>query len=85
MKRKLQWDAAKAIANVRKHAVTFDEALAALQKDLHVHIIPDQSHSVEEDRYQAIARTLRGEYLLIVYTIRNDNEWLISARPRDYE
>lgn len=75
-----QWDERKAVLNFQKHGVTFYEARAALYNDPEVHVIPDVLHSFEEDRFLAIARTGSGDYLTIVYTIRNDREWLISAR-----
>lgn len=75
-----QWDEGKAVLNWLKHRVTFYEARVALYGDTDVHVVPDVAHSFEEDRYLAIARTGSGEYLTIVYTIRNDMEWLISAR-----
>lgn len=79
--RKRQWDSRKAISNHQKHGVTFNEARAALRGDPFAHVFHDDEHSIEEDRFCAIARSRSGTYLFIVYSIRDDREWFISARP----
>lgn len=43
-------------------------------------VIPDEKHSVGENRYAALGRSLQGRLLIIVFTKRNDKIRVISAR-----
>jgi uncharacterized DUF497 family protein len=43
----LEWDAAKAAANVRKHGVSFEEAVSALKDDFAA-TARDLEHSMSE-------------------------------------
>ena len=42
-----EWDRSKALANLKKHGVTFEEASTAFGDPLSM-TIPDPEHSVEE-------------------------------------
>ncbi len=76
---KFRWDPAKADANYRKHGIRFDEAELVF-RDLHVLLLDDPLHSVDEDRFCAIGETFLHRVLFVSYTIREDYPWLISAR-----
>ena len=45
-----EWDADKAAANLRKHGVSFDEAVTAFADPLSV-LLPDPDYSAGEERY----------------------------------
>src|SRR5216684_2796215 len=45
-----EWDADKAAANLRKHGVSFDEAVTAFGDPLSV-LLPDPDHPAGEERY----------------------------------
>lgn len=77
--RRVKWDAGKANANWKKHRVHFEEAETVFYDPL-VESIGDPDHSDEENRYRAIGTSRTDRLLVIAYTIRDDDVWLISAR-----
>lgn len=76
---RITWDPKKAVQNLRKHGVAFEEAREALDQPL-TRSVPDLRHSKTEDRYFAIGDASLGRILAIAYTIRDDYAWIISAR-----
>lgn len=78
--KRVRWDPAKAESNQRKHRLAFEEAQTLFFDPLFVSI-KDDDHSDEEDRFFAIGESSEGQLLAVSYTIRDDEAWLISARP----
>jgi uncharacterized DUF497 family protein len=76
---KIRWNAAKAELNWQKHGVSF-YAAEAIFDDEHVAWLEDIEHSHDEERFLAIGETGGGQLLVVSYTIRDDEAWLISAR-----
>ena len=76
---RFQYDAAKAAANVRKHGVSFSDAEGVLKDPLALTI--EDPDAQEERRYVAIGLGSSGDVLVVVYTEREDEYRLISARP----
>jgi uncharacterized DUF497 family protein len=74
------WDPAKAVANVRKHGVTFDEASTVFGDPLSS-VFPDPDHSLSEERLVLVGRSDQGRVLLVMFTERPPRVRLISARP----
>jgi hypothetical protein len=74
-----EWDAAKAEANRRKHAVTFEEAATAFGDPLAV-LLPDPDHSVREQRYLVLGMSNQRRLLVIAFAERPPRTRLISAR-----
>ena len=78
-----EWDQGKALANLLKHGVAFDEARSVFL-DPNALDGSDESHSQQELRAWRLGRSAEGRVLLIVYTKRRrgDEEAirLISAR-----
>lgn len=74
-----EWDPAKAAANLRKHKVSFTEAVTVFL-DPDVLIEPDQEHSADEQRATAIGLSVRSRVLLVVHTERRERIRLIGAR-----
>ena len=72
-----EWDETKAKENIKKHGVSFETA-AKIFNDINRIEIYDEIHSIEEDRYITIG--LADKVLFVVYTERNPNIRLISAR-----
>lgn len=72
-----QWDKAKATANRRKHGVRFADAVAVFGDDQAITIEDDY---LEEERFVTLGRDAIGRILLVVYTYRDDDIRLISAR-----
>jgi len=78
------WDARKALGNLRKHGVSFDEA-ATVFSDPEGLDWDDFEHSLSERRSTRIGFSLSGRILFAVYMIRrlkNEKETIriISAR-----
>ena len=74
-----EWDAEKAAANAQKHGVRFEEAATAFADPLSI-TIPDPEHSVGEQRYILIGRSLVSRLLVVVHLERGVRVRLISAR-----
>jgi uncharacterized DUF497 family protein len=76
---RIKWDPVKAAENLRKHAVSFDEA-SDVFSDPFRGVVPDDEHSDDEDRYVALGSTPAGKLLIVFYTSRGEDARLISAR-----
>ena len=76
-----EWHPAKALANRRKHGVTFEEASTAF-RDGAARLLPDPDHSGGEDRFVLLGMSLDLRLLVVVHTFREANGAirLISAR-----
>ncbi len=78
---RFEWDPAKAIANARKHGVTFEEAQTAFLDDLAL-VIDDPDHSQGEARFVLLGFSAAARMLVVVHAYRSDPETIriISAR-----
>jgi uncharacterized protein len=74
-----EWDPRKAIANRRKHGVTFEEASSALRDRLSA-TGHDPDHSEDEDRFVTFGISSRGRLLAVSHTDRGNVIRIISAR-----
>jgi uncharacterized protein len=74
-----EWDAAKAAANIRKHGVSFEEAVSALRDDFAA-TARDLEHSTAEFRFLTFGISVRGRLLAVSHTERRDSVRIISAR-----
>ncbi|MBG1243645.1 BrnT family toxin [Nostoc sp. NZL] len=72
-----QWDRDKAVANLRKHGVDFADAVTVFSEDLAITITDE---CFDEERFITIGIDAFSRVLVIVYTWRNDEIRLISAR-----
>jgi uncharacterized protein len=85
-----EWHPLKAAANLKKHAVTFEEA-RTIFGDRRVLVVPDREHSYDEERSLAIGRSQDGRLLTMSFTDRGGRIRIISARVteswerREYE
>jgi hypothetical protein len=76
----VEWDLRKASSNLRKHAVSFEEASTVFDDSLAV-IFDDDEHSQNEQREIIIGHSIRGRLLLVSFTERKiDILRIISAR-----
>jgi uncharacterized DUF497 family protein len=84
------WDPGKAAANLTKHGVSFDDASTVFRNPL-AKLLPDPTHSDQEQRSLAIGHSAAGRLLLVVFTETDDKVRIISARDasarerREYE
>ena len=74
-----EWDPAKDRANRRKHGVAFDEAATVFGDPLSINM-PDPSHSITEERFLVLGRSVRDRLLVVAYAERGPRTRLISAR-----
>jgi len=86
-----EWDPAKAANNIRKHGVSFEEAITVF-KDPLAFIFDDTAHSGHEHREIIIGTSALRRMILVCFVERvNDSIRIISARPatrqeiKDYE
>ena len=91
MTMRFEWDPAKAASNIRKHGVSFDEAVTVF-KDPLAFIFDDVAHSQEEHREIIIGKSALRRMVLVCFVERlEDVVRIISARPatrqeiNDYE
>ena len=66
-----EWDDSKALSNVAKHGISFDEAT-----------IEDPDHSVDEDRFVLLGMSLQANVLIVCHCLRQAGSSIriISAR-----
>lgn len=72
-----QWDRNKALGNLSKHRIDFADAVSVFSDDLAITIFDDR---FEEERFIIIGVDLFNRILVVIYTLRNDEIRLISAR-----
>ncbi len=86
---KFQFDPAKAKSNLKKHKVSFADAEAVFYDPLAIH--QEEPDSEDEERWIAVGMSSISQILVVVYTLRDDEIRLISARRatrrevKDYE
>ena len=76
---KFEWHGTKAAANLRKHAVSFNEAATVFADHLS-HVFPDQDHSDDETRFLILGMSEGGRLLVVSHTDRGEQTRIISAR-----
>jgi uncharacterized protein len=74
-----EWDEAKAKSNLRKHRVSFEEAVTVFG-DWQSLTISDPDHSASEDRSLILGTSSRNRVLVVSHVKRGDNIRIISAR-----
>jgi len=78
---RFEWDPRKSRANRTKHGVSFEEARTAFL-DENARIIPDEEHSIEEDRFVLLGLSIALKLLVVCHCYRKSNQVIriISAR-----
>ena len=74
-----EWDYAKAASNLKKHRVSFDEAVAVFGDSLAI-TFPDTDHEDGEYRSRTYGMSSKGRLIVVVHTERRNNVRIISAR-----
>jgi len=74
-----EWNKIKAIYNLKKHNVSFEEALTVWDDEFAA-FLHDPSHSEEEDRYLLIGYSSYNNLLFVSFTERNNRIRIISSR-----
>ena len=75
------WTPSKAITNLKKHGVSFEEARTVFFDD-YARFMADPEHSDEEDRFILLGFSVRLRLLVVMHTYREDGQTIriISAR-----
>ncbi len=88
---KFQWDPSKAASNIKKHGVSFDEAMTVFKDPLAL-IFDDMTHSEKEFREIIVGMSAIRRMLLVCFVERQEDVVrIISARSatkqeiKDYE
>jgi hypothetical protein len=76
---KFEWNPEKAVINLRKHDISFQEATTVFDDPLSV-TFPDPDHSIGENRYIIIGMSRSGQLLVVSHTDRENRTRIISAR-----
>lgn len=78
---KFEWNPTKAVTNVKKHGITFEEAKSVFFDDFALQFF-DQENSATEDRFLMLGMSNETNLLLICHCERDDGNTirLISAR-----
>ena len=74
-----EFNPAKAAANLKKHGVSFREAVTVFD-DPFAETFPDELHSVEEDRSITIGLSSTQQLLFVVHREFDNRSRLIGAR-----
>jgi uncharacterized DUF497 family protein len=72
-----QWDREKAVANLSKHGIDFADVVSVFADDLAITVMDER---FAEERFVTIGIDALGRILVVVYTWRDDEIRLISAR-----
>jgi uncharacterized DUF497 family protein len=75
-----EFDPAKAAGNLKKHGVSFDEAVTVFDDPLSS-TLPDDQHSEDEHRFITVGLSSKQRLLFVVYTETDSRIRLIGARP----
>ena len=74
-----EWHPDKAVANLRKHGVSCEEAATVLADPLSI-TVPDPDHSQNEERFITVGMSFEHRLLIVAHTERGVRIRLISAR-----
>lgn len=78
---RIEWDEQKAVANLKKHGVNFDDAKSVFS-DERARLIDDPDHSDDEDRFVLLGMDSALRLLLVCHCYRSEGNVIriISAR-----
>jgi uncharacterized DUF497 family protein len=79
---RFEWDSRKAVANLKKHGVTFQEAATVFGDPLAI-TFQDPDHSEEEERQMTYGLSQQMRLIVVSHTQRKDQMRIINARLMD--
>lgn len=85
MQYNFEWNPHKALSNLKKHGVTFEDATKVFNDPMALTVFDEES-SDDEDRWITLGQIKGQHYLVVIHTFRNTHNdsvtiRLISARP----
>lgn len=75
-----EWDRDKEERNIKKHGVSFDEAVTVFYDPLSA-TFDDPDHSIGEQRFITIGFSSHRQLFVVSHTERGNTIRIISARP----
>lgn len=80
---KFEWDSEKEKVNIKKHGITFEQASYVFADPFALNKYDDE-HSIEEDRWVLLGKSINEVLLIVVHTFKDDDNIeyvrIISAR-----
>lgn len=78
---KFEWDKNKEVSNIRKHGVSFLEAMSIFLNEYAI-LFSDPDHSDDEERFNIIGLSNNSNILIVSHCYREDDSiiLIISAR-----
>ena len=80
---KFEWDLEKEEVNIKKHGVTFEQASYVFSDPFALNRYDDE-HSIEEERWVLLGKSINEILLVVVHTFKDDDNIeyvrIISAR-----
>jgi uncharacterized DUF497 family protein len=76
-----EWDPGKAAANLKKHRVSFADAVSVFEDEFALTI--EDPYAQGEPRFVTLGTNATGALLVVVYTYRSSSIRLISAWKAD--
>jgi len=73
-----QWDPRKAVINLKKHGIDFADAVGVFEDE--TALWQEDTRDYGEERFVALGTDFLGRLLVVVFTFRNENVRIISAR-----
>jgi len=77
---KFEWDTDKEKRNIKKHKISFDEAVTVFYDPLSA-TFHDPEHSIAENRFITVGYSSQGRLFVVSHTERGDAIRIINARP----
>jgi len=79
---RFEWDPRKAASNLKRHGVSFEEAISVFADPL-ARIFDDEDYAIDEQREIIIGHSMRERLLLIAFMERGDAVRIISGTGDD--
>ena len=76
---RFEWDHQKAVSNLRKHGVSFEEGVSVFYDPLAASFV-DPDHSLGEARFVAVGYSRQNRLLVVAYAERAEVIRIISVR-----
>ncbi|MEE3410590.1 MAG: BrnT family toxin [Treponema sp.] len=78
-----EWDKKKNAVNVKKHGLSFEEAVRVFLDEKRIEKLDEDHSTLEEERFKVLG--LVHKVVVVIYTERKENIRLISARFAEKE
>ena len=76
---KFEWDTKKAISNIKKHGISFEEASTVFLDTLSI-TGADPDHFISEERWITFGNSALNKFLVVSHTDSGETVRIISAR-----